>query len=73
MTPLFKKLNFKDQKSISVLNCPSSFESELSEMSSITKILRGDKKIKSIDFVICFVRTQYEIEKFISDFMDVLP
>lgn len=33
MTPLFKKLNLTDQRSIVVLNAPASFESELAALS----------------------------------------
>ena len=66
MTPLFKKLNFKEQKQIVAINSPQSFDEELSEMKSISKIVTNLEKVKDIEFAICFVTTQNEIESFIS-------
>jgi len=66
MTPLFKKLNFKEQKQIVAINSPQSFDEELSEMKSISKIVTNLEKAKDIEFAICFVTTQNEIESFIS-------
>jgi hypothetical protein len=63
MTTLFKKLNFKEQKTIVVLNNPQSFELELAEMASETKIVKDIKKAKEIAFVLCFVTTQKEVDK----------
>jgi hypothetical protein len=36
MTPLFKKLNLGDVRSICVLNAPESFESELETLDGVT-------------------------------------
>ena len=55
MTSLFKKLNFKDQKNILCLNVPSSFEKELNEMGSFTRIIKKESNLHEIDFVIIFV------------------
>ncbi len=38
MTPLFKKLNLKDQKEIVILNSPKSFDPELKNISEFTKV-----------------------------------
>lgn len=65
MTPLFKKLNFKLQKNIVVINSPNSFDIELEEMSRITTIEKKLTKVIETEFVICFVTTQNEIEYFI--------
>lgn len=56
MTPLFKKLNFKDQEEILVLNAPESFESELQMLDSVDVVSEA-KQIKSISFAIYFVTT----------------
>lgn len=56
MTPLFKKLNFKDQEEILVLNAPESFESELQMLDSVD-VVREANQIKSISFAIYFVTT----------------
>jgi hypothetical protein len=66
MTPLFKKLNFKDHKSILVVNSPKSFENELSEMSNIAQIEKKDENATEIEFAICFATTQIEIDSFIT-------
>lgn len=62
MTPLFKKLNFKNQESVVVLNAPSSFEIELVEASAFTVIQKDIEKVSKIDFALVFVLTQDQIE-----------
>jgi hypothetical protein len=62
MTTLFKKLNFKDQKEILVLNAPTSFDSELSDIAEFAEIKKDIKKVKAIDFAIIFVLTQEQID-----------
>lgn len=66
MTPLFKKLNFKEHQQIVVLNAPQSFQDELNAMKSAAQIVIEIDKAKTIEFVICFMTTQKEIESFIS-------
>jgi hypothetical protein len=66
MTPIFKKLNFKEcQQQVVVINAPLSFESELNSMKAITQIETYIEKVKSIEFVICFIKSQKEIDDFI--------
>ncbi len=62
MTPLFKKLNFKDQSEILVIHAPGSFEVELAKMAAFTQIKKDVKKVKTVDFAICFVLTQAQID-----------
>lgn len=62
MTPLFKKLNFKNYNAILVLNAPVSFELEMSMMAAETTIFTDAKKLGSIDFVMVFVTQLQEIE-----------
>ncbi len=63
MTPLFKKLNFKEYKTIVVLNAPPSFEKELAQMATEAKIVKDLNKVKEIGFILCFVTTQKEVDK----------
>ena len=63
MTPLFKKLNFKNHKTILALNAPTSFEEELIRMQNEATVFIDVDKIKSIDFVLVFVTQLVEIEK----------
>lgn len=64
MTDLFKKLNFKQHKSILALNSPPSFETELEIMKEHTSIFRSETEIEKTDFIIAFATTLEEIEKF---------
>ena len=48
MTTIFKKLNFKDQQAIVVLNRPTSFEPELAAMATEVPIVKDLKKIKEL-------------------------
>jgi hypothetical protein len=64
MTPLFKKLNYKNQEEIIVLNAPQSFEWELSEMKANTAVFTRLEKVESVCFIMCFVTTQTEIADF---------
>jgi hypothetical protein len=62
MTPLFKKLNFKGQKEITIINAPSVFQNEIKAMNDETTIKTSIDKSTSCDFVIAFVKTKKEIE-----------
>ncbi len=63
MTPLFKKLNYKNQPSILSLNSPDSFEDELSKMAEFATILKSESQASLIDFAIVFVTKQNEIDE----------
>lgn len=63
MTPLFKKLNFKNHEKVLVMNSPASFETELADISKFTIIERNPNEISVIDFVLVFVLTQEQIDK----------
>jgi hypothetical protein len=65
MTPLFKKLNLKEQTEIIVINAPDSFESELVSLSGVA-ILRSLATARQVTFSLCFVTTQEEINQIIS-------
>ena len=62
MTTLFKKLNFKDQEQILVVNAPTSFDKELNYIGEFTEVMKNVKKIETIDFAIIFVLTQEQID-----------
>jgi hypothetical protein len=63
MRPVFKKLNYKNQKTILVIDCPNSFEEELLAMKNEAKIIKNSHEVKEIDFAIKFVKTQSQDEK----------
>ncbi len=62
MTPLFKKLNFKNQAAILVVNSPESFEGELTAMTEFTTVYKDESDVSAIEFVIVFVTRQTEID-----------
>lgn len=63
MTPLFKKLNYKNQDSILVVNAPLSFAPELNAMESCTKVLTSGQQPMS--FIMAFVTQQQEIDQLV--------
>lgn len=62
VTPLFKKLNFKQHKEILILNQPTEFEAELDAMKDCTEIKTDLQSIAEIEFVLTFVKTRTEID-----------
>ncbi len=66
MTPLFNKLNYKNQSEILVLHSPESFEIELKIMADVATIYKDDQTITQIDFVLIFVTQLKEIDENIS-------
>jgi len=60
MSPLFKKLNYKEGLSILLLSHPNEFEVFINEMPDATFVY-NHKRLKSLDFGIAFVKTQDEI------------
>ena len=63
MTPLFKKLNFKDHPAILSINHPDSFRPELKAMGELTNVVESIGKLKSISFAIVFATKQTEVNK----------
>lgn len=64
MTPLFKKLNYKQQEIIVCLNAPKSFSAELEAMKAYAGITETIGTMKTISFAIAFVTRLSEIEKY---------
>jgi hypothetical protein len=61
MNDLLKKLNFKDQKEILILNAPEDFAPYLKEIKMETGVATEFKAGKEYSFVIAFVKTQKEV------------
>lgn len=62
VTPLFKKLNFRIQSEILILNSPTEFEAELNAMQDSTTIKTDINIISEVEFVLTFIKTQTEID-----------
>lgn len=63
MDPIFKKLNYKAQEKIIVLNTPDSFKPNLAAMKSYAAIKESLSGVKKIEFAIAFVMNQKQIDK----------
>lgn len=63
MTPLFRKLNFKDQKEICLFDSPSEFEEQIRNMKEETSFKTNINNCKQIEFALAFVKTKEEIDK----------
>lgn len=61
MTPLFKKLNYKNHKTILVLNAPASFEYEMEQMKKEAQVVTDIAQMPATDFAIVFAFKQAEI------------
>lgn len=62
MTPLLKKLNFKEQKDVLILNHPLEFETELDGISGFANIKTDINSVDQIEFVLTFITTKAEID-----------
>lgn len=61
MTPLFKKLNFKNQSSIRCLHPPDTFIPELEAMRPFTMVQTGMDDLDTLPFAMAFVTTAEEV------------
>jgi hypothetical protein len=62
MNAVFKKLNFKGQPAIYVINSPDSFVSALEEMKTDAKVKTSFAGAKDVPFVLAFVTRQKEVD-----------
>lgn len=62
MNVIFKKLNFKDQQVIHILQAPESFQPTLQEMSAFTQVKTEILQDETANFILAFVIQQTEID-----------
>jgi len=65
VSPLFTKLNLKDQTEILVLNAPDSFEPELESLESVD-VKRDVNDVDAIAFSLAFATQQHEVDELAS-------
>ena len=63
MSSVFAKLNFKDQRSLLILNAPESFAAELAALNDVTAH-RDARSLKSLEFALAFGATLKDVEAF---------
>jgi hypothetical protein len=61
MNPVFKKLNYKDQQQLHIINSPDSFKKETDEMKDAASIKTTLAGAKSVSFFLAFVTKQQEV------------
>lgn len=61
MTPLFKKLNYKNQQTIHLAQAPDSFQLETKAMGAVAFVIVGLTGKESIEFLLAFVTKQSEV------------
>jgi len=71
-TPLFQKLNLKQQEVIYVINAPDSMTSELKAIGEWYQVKTQLPRSPRADFLMVFVYEQSEIEKMVSRLVKVL-
>jgi hypothetical protein len=62
MNTVFKKMNYKEQTVIHVMNAPASFDKELKEMMAFAAIKKQIKAADQTEFIICFCTKLTEVE-----------
>ncbi|KAA3633665.1 MAG: hypothetical protein DWQ02_12780 [Bacteroidetes bacterium] len=62
MDPVFKKLNYKDQADICVLNAPESFSTNMKAMEPYAGLHSDLNEMKQLYFFMAFVQTQKEVD-----------
>lgn len=70
MNPIFKKLNFKDQPEIVVVNAPDSFLPLLDEMTQLTQLKTSVTDASGISFAMAFVTRQQEVDLLTQQFAE---
>lgn len=68
MTPLFTKLNLKDQREIVVLNAPDGFDAELAALDGVT-VHRDASGAEHAGFLLVFVTTLAEVQAAAADLL----
>ncbi|MEO8471496.1 MAG: hypothetical protein ABI477_04850, partial [Chryseolinea sp.] len=62
MNTIFKKLNYKDQKEILVINAPSSFDKEIDEMKSYAIVKTKATGTNAVEFALAFAIKQQDVD-----------
>ena len=62
MNQIFKKLNYKNQSEVIVLNCPKFFNSDIKGISEFTHVRTSLIGVKNIEFILIFVKKKVEID-----------
>lgn len=70
MNAIFKKLQFKNHDTVYILNAPEEFQQHIEDISEITKIHDDTQTGTEYEFVIVFVQTIEDVEKYANNVVD---
>ena len=62
MDSIFKKMNFKDSKTVAVIHAPTSFEAHMDAMQGLTTFVRDLATADKTDFILAFCTKQAEVD-----------
>ncbi|MBL7858541.1 MAG: hypothetical protein JNM57_12700 [Cyclobacteriaceae bacterium] len=62
MNAIFKKLNYKDQGVLHIINAPEIFKKEMNEVAHLASIKTSLSGVKSVAFFLAFVTKQSEVD-----------
>lgn len=66
MNAVFKKLNYKEQPQVLVMNAPDSFLPELAQIREAAEIITDPQRVETIAFAIVFAQRQVEVDQAIA-------
>ena len=66
MNPIFKKLNYKNQQQLHIINAPKSFEKDMGEMKFLAEVKTSLAGVKQVTFFLAFVTKQKELDDLIN-------
>ena len=62
LDPVFKKLNYKDQSTLYIIDAPESFAQNIKSMEAFTSVKTSLTGARQANFVLVFVKTQRQID-----------
>ena len=62
LDPVFKKLNYKDQSTLYIIDAPESFTQNIKSMEAFTSVKTSLTGARQANFVLVFVKTQRQID-----------
>jgi hypothetical protein len=62
MNPTFKKLNFKDQSQLHIINAPASFRKDIEQIGFLADVKTSLAGARKVQFLLAFVTKQKEVD-----------
>ena len=62
MNPIFKKLNFKGQSQLHIINAPASFKKDMDDMAFLAEVKTSKAGTKKVQYFLAFVTKKTEVD-----------